>query len=181
MAVEYVTKAEFARRQGISPSRVTRLCKSIIKKALVEKDGKEVLHYKKAVKLYEAGSDPNFTKGSPQIKNVGDGGGNGDGSKTSDSFLTWRTHNERYKAAASKLKYEREKGEYVARKKVQQENFSIARILRDSIMNMPGRCAAMVAAKSKKKEKEIYQILMFEVRRSLEDCIKDLKIIGGGK
>jgi hypothetical protein len=180
MAVELVTKSEFARRQGISPSRVTHLCKSIINKALVNKGGKEVLNYKKAVKLYEAGSDPNFIKGSPQIKNAGDGGGNGQGS-TGDSFLTWRTHNERYKAAASKLKYEREKGEYVERKKVYQENFSIARILRDSLMNMPGRCAAMVAAKSKKKEKEIYQILMFEVRRSIEDCIKDLKIIGGGK
>jgi hypothetical protein len=45
-------------------------------------------------------------------------------------------------------------------------------------MNIPARCAAVVAAKSKKKEKEIYQLLRKEMISGLDECIKALAILG---
>ena len=50
----------------------------------------------------------------------------------------------------------------------------MVRILRDHILNIPARQAAVCAAKSKKKEREILKLLTTEAERGLNECAKAL-------
>ena len=54
------------------------------------------------------------------------------------------------------------------------------RVLRDSLLNIPAKTAAIIGAKSKKKEAEVYRILREQINQGLLECIEALKKIGVG-
>jgi hypothetical protein len=175
-----ITQAEFARQIGKTPALVTKLKKQgLFDKALVKKNGKTYLDQKKAHTAYEKNLDPNYKSATPQIKNRKKKG-NGEGTETlkDDSFLQWRTYTEQYKAAERKLDYEVKAGKYVKKSEVERLGFKIGRQLRDDILNIPARFAAVIAAKSKKKEKEVYQLLRKEANIILRDIQKNIAKIG---
>jgi len=174
-----VTFSKFAEEMNISGAMVSKLkSQGVLDAALVWPDGKKrpVLDLAIAKKAYIENQDPNFSKGgTPAIKSNDDLSGEVDGSQAGrQSFIQARTWSERYRAAERKLSYEIRQGKWVLKADIKNESFKAARVLRDHLMNIPARCAAVVAAKSKKKEKEIYQLLRAEMISGLNECIKYL-------
>jgi hypothetical protein len=70
------------------------------------------------------------------------------------------------------------KGLYIDAAEVKKKSFDGARIFRDNCLNLPGRLSAIIAAKSKKKEAEIYQLLRKEINKALREIQEDLRKIG---
>jgi hypothetical protein len=177
-----VTFAKFAEHIGTSGAMVSKLrSQGVLDAALVWPEGakRPVLDLDIALKSYKESQDPNYTSGTPQIK------GNDDLDESTDesqagrqSFIQARTWSERYRAADRKLNFEIRQGKWVLKADVKNKSFKAGRVLRDHFMNIPARCAAVVAAKSKKKEKEIYQLLRKEMISGLDECIKALAILG---
>jgi len=178
-----VTFAKFAEKMNISGAMVSKLrAQGVLDAALVWPEGKKrpVLDLAIATNAYHENQDPNFSKvGAPQIKSNDDLAGEADESQAGrQSFIQARTWSERYRAAERKLSYEIRQGKWVLKADVKNETFKAGRVLRDHMMNIPARCAAVVAAKSKKKEKEIYQLLRAEMISGLNECIKYLAELG---
>jgi hypothetical protein len=70
------------------------------------------------------------------------------------------------------------KKEFISAEKAKRESFTAARIFRDNLLNLPGKLSALVAAKSKKAEKQIYQLLRSEINKALREIQDDLRKIG---
>jgi hypothetical protein len=174
--MELVIGSELARHIGITSQMVTKYKNAgVLDDAKAGFKGKRQLYDKqRAVELINENADPNYRKDAPQIKNRG-AGGNGEGDSKSDTFNQWRTSTEMYKAADRKLEYEIKAKKYLKREDVERLLFIIGRQLRESLLNAPARTAARVAAKSKKSEKQIYQILYRENELTLKDCASKLK------
>jgi hypothetical protein len=174
----WVSQAEFARQADLSRKEVTKLKQRGVFDGNTKKHGKRILiDLEPAMVAYQTSIDPNFAKATPQIKNDG---GNGDGKNESakPTFTTWRTLTEQYKAARHKLEYDILAKKYLLRSEVESLAFKIGRQLRDDLRNIPARTAALLAAKSKKKENEIFQILMREIDKGLLKASKNLAKIG---
>jgi len=82
------------------------------------------------------------------------------------SFLQARAIFEYYRAQREKLEYERESGKLIDADLVKGQAFAVARIVRDSMMNVPARVASIIAGNPKKNQDWIYQLLMKEVRHA---------------
>lgn len=177
-----VTFSKFAKEIGKSGAFVTKLKnQGALDAALVWPEGakRPVLDLDIATKAYAESQDPNYTSGTPQIKSNDDLEGETDSEKSGNqSFIQARTWSERYRAADRKLNFEIRQGKWILKADVKNLSFKAGRVLRDHVMNIPARCAAVVAAKSKKKEKEIYQILRKEMIEGLNECIKALSLLG---
>lgn len=168
-----VSGAELARIAGVSLPMVTKYKKAgVLKGAEVRLKKYKHVKYDQdiALELIKKNLDPNFTKDADNIKNAktGDNGG-----KPND-FTSWRTIETQYKAASQKLDYDIKAGNYVLKTEVERLLFTIGRGLREDLLNIPARMAALCAAKSKKKEREIYQMLFREQERGLTECLKKL-------
>jgi len=70
---------------------------------------------------------------------------------------------EYYRAQREKLEYERESGKLISAELVQSQSFALHRIVRDSMMNVPQRVAAIIAGNPKKNQDWIYGILLAEI------------------
>ncbi|HHT9136445.1 MAG TPA: hypothetical protein ACFYEK_04280 [Candidatus Wunengus sp. YC60] len=88
----------------------------------------------------------------------------------SSEFEAARTEKEVYRAKMAKLNYERMDGTLVLAKEVTAAAFKCARLVRDSLLNIPGRLSAILAA-----EKDVHKIntmLDTEIRQALENLGK---------
>ncbi len=175
-----VIASELARHLGLSAARISYLNKqgALDEAKRGKRRGRQLYDRDVAEQILKARSDPNYTKDTPQAryrnKKTKGGGNNGNGDDD-DSFLTWRTHSERYKAAEKKLDFEIKQGKYVLKTEVERIMFIIGRQLRESLLNAPARTSALVAAKSKKAQDDIYQILMRQAELTLKDITEKLK------
>ena len=84
-----------------------------------------------------------------------------------------RTEKEIYRAKMAKLNYERLEGSLVYSKDVKEAAFESVRLLRDQLLNIPGRVAPIIAAE--KDPKKTHEILDKEIRQCLESLAGDLK------
>jgi hypothetical protein len=174
-----VSFAEFARQQNIDKSMVTKLKRQgVLDAALVDPEpGKKRprLDLKKAIAAYKKNTDPAFRKGAPTIKKK-KGGSNGAGSKKSggDSFVQARTHAEQIKAKDRELTYLIRQKKYIEVKLVNARAYTAGRVLRDNLLNIPIRAAAAIRPGTKKKEKQIYQLLRREIIKVLKECNAEL-------
>lgn len=90
-----------------------------------------------------------------------------------DEMRKARIQREIYKAKLCRLEFERESGLLVYASDVKDEAFKCARLVRDSLLNIPGRLSALLAA-----EKDVHKInsmLDKEIRQVLESLAKDLE------
>ncbi len=173
-----VSLSEFAKSAGISPPMVTKLIRQgVLNDAIVKQKGKKriKLNLERARELYRKGVDPAFKKGAPSIKNedVSEAirGKSGD-----QSFIEARTWAERYKAAERKLNFEIKQNKWMLKSEARDEAFNAARVARDTLLNMPARVAAIVAADT--DESSVYQILYKELREVIDEFIRQLAAIG---
>lgn len=157
----WVSQKEFSQAAGISSARVSQLRKSGALSGAFKKQGRtrHVYHLEKGMAaLLELDASQRRDKQSS----------------------TGELQRERARlVAARREKIELElrvrSGELVEKREVQNQIFSASRILRDSLLSIPGRIGATVAAKSKKGEAEVIKILNREIRRALMDLKKSLQ------
>ena len=85
-----------------------------------------------------------------------------------------RTWSERYRAADMKLSYEIRQGLWLRRSEVEEELFKITRIIRDSLLNIPVRVGAILAAES--DVNKVVAILTKEQKAALNELSMLLKV-----
>lgn len=82
------------------------------------------------------------------------------------TFQQARTLREAYMARLAKLEYEEKTGSLVRADAVKNEAFRIARVVRDSLLNIPDRIAGDLAAED--DQFAVHQKLTAELRKALE-------------
>lgn len=70
------------------------------------------------------------------------------------------------KADLADLKFRKEQGELIEKKKVEKEAFELARQIRNNLESIPSRVSALLAAES--DEKKVKEILINEIYQALE-------------
>lgn len=83
------------------------------------------------------------------------------------SYAEARAQHERFKARLAQLELEQREAKLVEVEAVQRESFRIARLVRDSLLNIPDRVAGELAAET--NQFKVHQRLVKEIRRALED------------
>jgi hypothetical protein len=163
-----MSQAEYARSRGVSKSMITRFKqRGYLDGALVEKDGKTLLDSEKADELLAERLDPSCGgKRNSDEKEL---------TPEDRSFLEARTWSERYRAADRKLTFEIRQGLWIKKSEVREHNFAITRVCRDHLLNIPGRCAAMLATES--DQAKIMELLNKEITTALEDLVLALGAI----
>ena len=113
--------------------------------------------------------DPNFRKArhTPQRKTKAKGG---------KTFVCARAEVEKYKAAEYKLKHEINQGLWLKKSDVAEKAFMAARLMRDSLLNIPARISALVSVES--DQNQCFQILNKELKSVLDEYVSQLKALG---
>jgi hypothetical protein len=179
---EFVTQTEFAKRVGVSQARISSLFSDGVFNGATVKEGKRsLIDVEAGKKKLRMTLDPtNDSKirsviggGNPQKKEVAVESGNTrtGGIKPVIDFSQARTLNEQYKAAIRKLEYEEKTGKLVDAAKVREAAFSVGRRIRDALLNLPDRLAAILAAEG--EEGKIREHLNREFIAVLEELSKN--------
>ena len=133
----------FGRAVGLSPAGAQKAIDSgRVKRG---RDGK--LNLAQAKKALKQNTDPGKQR-------------NGD---PPTSFLQARAIFEYYRAQREKLEYEREAGKLISAELVESQAFALFRVVRDSMLNVPQRVAAVIAGNPQKTQEWIYQLLRQEI------------------
>lgn len=83
------------------------------------------------------------------------------------SYAEARAQHERFKARLAQLELEQREAKLVEAETVKREAFRVARLVRDSLLNLPDRVAGELAAET--NQFKVHQRLVSEIRRALED------------
>jgi hypothetical protein len=83
------------------------------------------------------------------------------------SYAEARAQHERFKARLAQLELEEREQKLVEAEAAKREAFRVARLVRDSMLNIPDRVAAELAAET--NQFKVHQRLTHEIRRALED------------
>lgn len=97
----------------------------------------------------------------------------------SSEYEAARTEKEIYRAKMAKLNYERMDGTLILAEAVKAAAFDKARLVRDSLLNIPNRISPIVAAE--KDVKKVNEMLDKEIRQCLETLSNDLSQSAEGK
>ncbi len=87
-------------------------------------------------------------------------------SNTNNTFNTARTIEKGYQAKLAELTYKKEIGEVVNAKEVRDAAFSTARKIRDQMLGIPDRVAALIAAE--KDKVKVHKTLAEEIKKGLK-------------
>lgn len=166
-----VSKSEFARRKGISPAMVTKLCAS--GRIPVLKSGK--LDFDTASAAYEASkqvgreaSAINGKKGhrSTEPELPGDDAGLAGGSTAvAAQFNKAKTAEKVYQAKLKKLEYKEKEGSLIAKDTVADDAFLAANELRSRLFSIAPRAAPRCEGKT---AREIERIIEDEINFALQ-------------
>lgn len=88
-------------------------------------------------------------------------------------FEAARAEKELWRAKTCKLNFERLEGSLVDAESVRQAAFSKARLVRDSLLNIPARVSPILAAET--NAKKINEILTQEIRQALENLCDSIQ------
>ena len=151
-----MTQKEYAEHRGVSPPRITTLKKQGALAGCFKKiSGKKLIDRDKADAKLKGGLDQKFNRpgsrpGGKESKNrliPEDAEEKTTKAGTGQlSLADAQRIQAQYKAALMKLEYEEKSGELVKVSKVEADFFNIARMVRDSILNIPDRISAELAS-----------------------------------
>jgi hypothetical protein len=145
-----VSQAEYARTKKVSKVYIGRLVS----------DGHITLSYGKI--------DPELA--DKQIEEAfpnGMGEGKKKASSKKSSFSEAKTNEKRLQVSLLELNYQEKAGELVKAKDVQVAAFNEARKLRDNMLNIPDRIAALIAAED--DENAVRKIITDEIEKGLQN------------
>ncbi|EED9388539.1 hypothetical protein AAA63_004305 [Salmonella enterica subsp. enterica] len=176
-----VSKSEFARRKGISPAMVTKLCNS--GRIPVLKSGK--LDFDKASEAYEStrqvgrevsASNGKKTRGSsseqPELP-PDDAGLAGGSTAVAAQFNKAKTAEKVYQAKLKKLEFEEKQGSLIAKDAVADDAFVAANELRSRLFSIGPRAAPRCEGKP---AREIERIIEDEINFALQ-ALQDSRFI----
>ena len=169
---ERISQREYARRKGWQPSYINKLVKQGIVPLCegrvdpAEADAAIVRHRDPARKRRQA-----RTGAAPQQGNEGSAVHSDNGSDEIElddtvSYAQARAVREAYRARREKLLYEQLRGRLLDAGELKTAAFKKARIVREALLNIPGRVSAVLAAES--DEANVRTLLIAEIREALE-------------
>ncbi|MTI15136.1 hypothetical protein [Sansalvadorimonas verongulae] len=166
MPGERISQAEFARRNGWSKQYVAKL----VKQGRIKlKRGKiDPVAAKKAIAQL---AEPSTVLRKQQQEKTQDTGRTAEppvvtGNTKAVDYATARTMREAYRAKMARLDYEEREGKLVDARKVRDEAFQLARMVRDGMLAIPDRMADVLAAET--DPAKIRAILIEELETVLE-------------
>ena len=156
-----VSIRQYAKHRGVSHTAVE---KAVKQGRIKLTDGK--LDVEAADRDWSRNSSPvNAPKPRSRTANGGDGPASG------PTYAQSRAVRELYLARLSKIEFEERAAKLVSRDEVTVAAFTKARTVRDNLLNIPDRLAAMLAAEV--DPTEVYQILSDEIRKALSELSGD--------
>lgn len=93
--------------------------------------------------------------------------------QNSEGYEQAKTERMLWLSKSARLNYEREAGLLVCTKEVSERWFQIARTVRDSILNIPDRLSAILAAESNREK--CHALLTSELRLALENLVDEIR------
>jgi phage terminase Nu1 subunit (DNA packaging protein) len=169
---EWVSQSQAAKREGISRSWLSQL----IREGRVQvNDHRQVRpHELRHVRNHELDLARGRHKPRPDGTTPGDDPmGTGEG----DSFNEARRRRENAEAQLAELKVRREVAELVEWDKIQALNASTAVLIRESLLAIPDRLSAVLAAES--DESKVRALMDVEIRAALKSLALALRMSGG--
>jgi hypothetical protein len=185
-----VTFSKFAEIKGVSPAAVSIACKSRIKDAIVERNGKRMLDRDKALELWDRntkrnGSERVSADAKQRDRKPLEPGANppppaqvpaatGEQLKTLIMGLpedqipgldVSRERKEHYNAEIARLQALKEREELVPTADVKRMASTLGRQIRDNILSIPNRVAPLLAAAQ--DSGEVHRLLSEELRTAL--------------
>jgi len=163
-----VSFSEYARQRGISAAAVTKAVKEgrLLKAIIVGSKNKRSIDTEVADAEW-AGSTDNTTGAPAHANPRGHSGGMREAVASDDTptFMESKAKRESFLAELARLEYEQKSGTLVQVDDVKRESFRVARIVRDSMLNIPDRVAAELAAET--DPFKVQQRLSAEIRLAL--------------
>lgn len=153
-----ITQAEFARQQGFSKPYVCKLVKQGI---VVLEDGKVNREQAELALAAQRNPDLPLRRSGMSSSDAGD---------LNRQYLEAKVEREHENIKLLRAKANAEVGKLVDVESVKKEAFTMARKVRDGLLNLPDRLAAMFASNS--DEKEIHNLLTKEINFVLEELSK---------
>jgi len=90
------------------------------------------------------------------------------------TYQSARTMREAYSARLQKLEWEKRSGEVIQVKSVRVQAFQLARTVRDAILNVPDRIAAILAAET--DPRIVHDLLSKELKSALQELVNAARI-----
>ena len=183
---EEVSQSEFARRVGCTKQNISKL----VVAGKIKKNANGKLDYHAALKDYEDNTDATHHErlsrsgntveakadtATPPVTTKIDKPGDPD-LPDSISVASYKKHRSSREAANAKLanlKADQLAGELIPALKVEKDAFNMARGLRDAILAVPERVAAIIAAQS--DDREVAKILHEELEKALNGLIDSMQ------
>lgn len=175
-----ISQAEFARRRGFSRQYVSRLVRQGVVRLVdgkldpLEADAALAAQREPARPLRRAGGGSGATTdraaGPASAPRTSATGVSSHGAASGDLptlLLKTRIKSEVERAKLLELKAKVEAGKYVDADEVKVAAFNRARVVRDSLLNIPDRVAAVLAAET--DPQKVHALLAAEIRGALEE------------
>lgn len=161
-----VSRVEMARLLTVTPDRVRQLIQSgVIPTRDVDKKLDPVLV---AQGIVQHMSDAPESKVYLAARHILDTAGEVEAqSNNTLNFAAARARKEHYRALQEELTYKKLVGELVDAADVQHAASRTARLVRDSLLAIPDRCAAMIAAES--NVNKCHELILLEVENALSE------------
>ena len=163
----YLSRLEFAKSEGVRPSYVTQLGNE---GRLVLSDDGLMVDLERTRELIRHSADP--AKQAVRARHaaargrgafVGDEAGDPVGE--SGTFIDAKTRHEQARAALAELDLRRRQGELLVARDVEAAQFEQARALRDALLAVPDRLAAVLAAEA--DPQTVHDLLVEEITAAL--------------
>ena len=153
-----VSIRKYAQHRGVSHTAVQKA----IKQGRIQLTSERRIDIEQADRDWQRNTSP---MNAPPVSATIEGSGGG------STYAQSRAVRELYLARLAKIEYEERLNKLVNRDEVKVAAFSMARTIRDSLLNIPDRIAAMLAAES--DPTRVHYILTEELRRTLLELTGD--------
>ena len=161
-----ISQAEYARRRGVNRVQITKMKKKgLLDGAIVKRGNRVLIDPDRADVLLEQNLDPvekieTITRADIPVD---------------CTFNEARTLNERWKAALNKLSFEEKSGDLIPKELHEKVAFESSRRIRDALLQIPDRIAALVAVESDQFEcRRVIKTEIDHILRGLADAFRIL-------
>lgn len=174
MQAQKVSQAEFARTRGCSRQYINKL----VSQGKIQKDENGKIDPVEAVKAMQANADPAHDSHrtilpevtEDHVPDTAPAGASADG-----SFQASRSQREFYNARMAEMEYLRKVGELLGREDVEKQVSHLARILRNRLMDMPGKLSGRLVSLT--SEREITALLEETINELLTEISQRLRSV----
>ncbi len=161
----FLTQTEYAKHRGVSHQRISKLVgQGKFAGCLRMISGRRKIDRDKADLTLEQNLDPSKKTRSQEIDVPIDAAGTG-----SLTFAEAQKKQAQYRAALLQLEYDTKRGNLLDAQEVYRDNFNMARLIRDSVQNIPNRISAELASLT--DIHKVHEIMTVAINEALEEIV----------